>query len=116
MALTFAHVSCGFVGARGRDNVVQSVVSDVRNSQTLTAAGTTSFVAPAPGFGATIGDPCYEVSAATGVDLYAAVGKPGVVDASQATGAGATARTFIRGGDTRNIFCQPGDACALIAA
>lgn len=111
MALSGAHIACGFVGHHGRDGVVQSLLGRVVWSETMAAAGTTANAAPETT--PTLGEPCFEIQ--TSIDIYVARGK--APDASQTVGSGNTARILVKATDTpRNWFCAPGEHLAWIAA
>ena len=103
MALTGVHVLCTSVRIVNGASLTGASLW----SETLAAPGTTTQSAPGS-------DAVFEVRAA--VDAYVAIGKN--PDASQiSASAQNTARVFIPGGETRNLFCSaPGDRLAWFAA
>ena len=110
MALSGTHIACGFVGHHGRDGVVQALLGRVSWSETMAAAGVTANAAPETT--PTLGEPSFEIRSS--VDIFVARGKS--PDASQAVGSGNAARIFVPAGETRNVFCGPGDRLAWVAA
>jgi hypothetical protein len=98
-------VSAGFVCAP-RDI---ALLGNVVWSENLAVAGTTTKSAPAA-YGADASPkpafPCFEIAAS--VECYVSVGK--VPDAVNGP------RVLVRPGETRNLFCQPGDKLAWATA
>lgn len=99
------HILCGFVDTTGEASLLGQFVW----SQTMASAGTTTRAAPTRGdndFARGGADLCFEIAA--GVDAFVAIGP--TPDAT------AGARMLVRGGDTRNVLCDPGDKVAWVAA
>jgi hypothetical protein len=103
MAFAGLHVVCASVGARAD----ASLIINAAWSQTMTSAGTTAQAA-LPGV-----SNVFEIAAAA--DSWVAIGS--APDATQTISTGSSsARILVRAGETRNIFCNPGDKLAWIAA
>lgn len=110
MALSGAHIACVYVGALGSLHSSHSLTAGIAWSETMANAGTTSRAAASSD--EYTGSPCFEITAS--VDIYVAIGKSPV--ASNVSGDGAQGRIFVRANETRNLFCNPGDKLAWVAA
>jgi hypothetical protein len=106
MAFTGAHITCGYAGSSSSAGLLPLGRTPVW-SQSMAAAGTTALGAPPV---TSQGEPSFEVRAAS--DIYVAIGT--TPDASQANGAGQSARMLIPANETRNIICSVGDKLAWI--
>jgi hypothetical protein len=115
MALSGVHVACGFAGGQGAGGFAVQIGRPPVWSETLAAASTTVNVAP-PYRGerdAHRGSPTFEIRAS--VDVFIAIGP--VPDASQTVSTmSGNSRLFVPAGETRNVFCNPNDKLAWVAA
>lgn len=114
MAFSGLSVTCGMIGTKGGT----SLLTNPSWSQAMATAGTTSVAggakipaAPAQTFDAlALG---FEIQAAA--DSWVAWGSAPVAS----TTGGSTSNTaciLVRAGETRNVYCSPGDQLAWIAA
>ncbi|MBO3760028.1 hypothetical protein [Ciceribacter sp. L1K22] len=106
MAFTGLHVTAGYVGPlynRGRTQNA-TLLSNIVNSQTLTEAGTTTLTAP--GHHDSMGAPVFRIQAAA--DSWVSIG----VSPNASSGV----RTLCRAGQDYDLFVEPGDKVAWVAA
>lgn len=115
MALTFAHVECGYANVTTGGGV--GLFGSLEWSETLGSAGACPRAVPSDAARANSvpsgAFAALRVSAGTG-DIYVtqAAASP---DATQASGVGATARAFVRAGTTETFFALPGSRVAVAA-
>jgi len=109
MPLTGAHISCSAVSSGIRDSglVLKSQPFWSKTFPSISSQQITSDSAPG------VGSVCIEISA--GIDLFYAVGK--APDATQSTSGGVnSARAFLPAGAKEQIFANPTDKVAVVAA
>ena len=116
MALSGVHITCAYVGGRrGLITHGMLLLGVVVWSRTMAAPGVTDEAAPESGEyqNPSCGDASFEVRSS--IDVYVAFAPN--PDASKAVGTTRnTARIFIPAGETRNVFANPGDRVAWVAA
>lgn len=111
MAFSGVLVTCGFLG--GISRYVEPAFSNAIGlpgrlawSEKLTNGGTTTNSAPAANVGQE-GQPSFEISNSTAGDIFIAYGPtPDLTNGPV---------LLVRQGDTRNVFCRPGDRLAWAA-
>lgn len=105
MSLSQVHIASLYLGAPGAYGNVLALTYKAVWSQTMPAPGVTDKAAPE---GSTdFGQPSFEISAAA-ADVFVAV--------SPTPDATSSPRIVVRAGETRNVFCRPGDKLAWIEA
>lgn len=114
MAFSGLSVTCGMIGSKGGT----SLLANPSWSQAMATAGTTSVSGGAkiPASSNTAFDSAalgFEIQAAA--DSWVAWGSAPVASATGGTTSN-TACILVRAGETRNVFCNPGDQLAWIAA
>src|ERR1700712_3575115 len=103
MALSGAHIACGYVGSTDGAQFLDSVAW----SETMTSAGTTTNVVPNnPAYRSGPLSPIFEIR--TAADVFVAIGA--------APNATSGPRIFVPANETRNLICHPGDKVAWVAA
>lgn len=110
MAFSGVHIVFSYAGTKWYAAKHLSVLREAISSQTMAAAMTSDISAPAED--ELNEDPLLTITAS--LDVYFAVGA--VPDASQTSGAGQSARYFMRAGDVFSIRVSPGAKVAWIAA
>lgn len=106
MAFTGIHVSAGYVGPLYNRSKTShaALISRVVSSEHMTGAGTTTLVAPE--HSESMGAPVFRIQASA--DSWVAIGA--------APNASTGPRTLCRGGEDYDIFVEPGDRLAWVAA
>lgn len=115
MALSGLHVVCGHADIKGGAMLMGALSWSQTFTGTLTSTVTTTQSAFEPNTKPVMFDAaplCIEVT--TSIDAWVAIG--GTPDPTQASGTRSSARVLVRSGETRNLFCKPGDYVAAIAA
>lgn len=106
MAFTGIHVTAGYIGPLYGRNQTQhaALLSRVANSESMTSAGITTIAAPE--HHQTMGAPVFRVQAAA--DSWVSIGST----PNASTGP----RTLCRAGEDYDVFVEPGDKLAWVAA
>jgi hypothetical protein len=115
MALSGLHVACGHADIKGGAMLMGSLSWSQTFTGSLTSAVQTTQYAFQPNAKPEAFDAaplCMEIT--TSLDAWVAIG--GTPDPTQVSGTRGTARILVRAGETRNVFCKPGDYVAAIAA
>lgn len=104
MAFTGVHITAGYAGPAYNRTFVAPILGKIAWSETMASAGTTALGAPDAREGA--GMPIYRIQSAA--DVYVAI--------APSPNASTGTRTLVRAGVDYDIYAEPGDKVAWVAA
>lgn len=104
MAFTGLHVVCGYAGAPSQRHRSQAILGEVKWTESPSSGVSTTNVAVAPSD--TMGDPIFRIRASA--DAWVSIGA--------SPNASANPRLLVPAGEDYDVFVEPGDKLAWLAA